>query len=847
MPCAWYQNSLKVLEMPLHLQASSQFTDSAAAAGLRALEKRVEAVPVAVYEFLQAGGVPAAITIITSEPVHMELREAAISLLIAVARKQPQALSLAFVEAKGMEAVAHLIGQGVQLRAGALTQQGAATVAAAARLLEAALEAGVQPAARAFADAGGFAALRMGIACAQLSSQLGLEVAERALGLLHRLVWAGNKSHAGPPHAALCSAVCSARAHQPVLALVYANPHIPAAAKGIEVLRTLAAATPACMRALLQANCVDTCLTVLDRADSNSNSKVARTAALLLHDALDWDPVCRADVLAKGGVATFLNVLVRDETDGAPIADVISGLLNALAEGSADITQQEGKLALHWAAQFGEMEILHKLMNGRQNLRAVDGRGNSALHLAAAAGQMDTAKLLLEAGADVRARNFAGDQPHQLTVQGNPLWETLIAELDWRACLEQPRLCQFAAAAGDASCSGQEEAWQGPADCSFLPLTGRVRIESAGIPSSSKHWFMSAIKGGRSRTAQEESRNAQQSSGGCVERLVIRADLLPGQRAPDLARALRTLLHRCYPGAVLQVDAAGSGDGGLAESSKAPQRASASYELSGDVPGRQEAAADLSSPVQEGLPRNEKPSVASIEAKPSGRPICADSAVQRRPSSALEIARRLRRAPAAGSRLQEEGQGSPSQQKPASGPAARTPPLMSYLPLAESQRKGIRPKAPPPPPPPPPLLRSYGPAAVVDATATAAAVRAGDDIRRQQETLGRGKLYAPTTQSVADKVRELELQIGLVQQLNSQGLRKDETAAETSEHVAKTGSAPVPPLPAGGPSRLLSSGGTFLPEEDTALAAQSADDKAAEARHRSDYGAKRWRRWRRWD
>lgn len=79
-------------------------------------------------------------------------------------------------EAKGMEAVAHLMGQGVQLRAGALTQQGAATVAAAARLLEATLEAGVQPAARAFADAGGFAALRMGIACAQLSSQLGLEV-----------------------------------------------------------------------------------------------------------------------------------------------------------------------------------------------------------------------------------------------------------------------------------------------------------------------------------------------------------------------------------------------------------------------------------------------------------------------------------------------------------------------------------------------------------------------------------------------------------------------------------------------------------------------------------------------
>lgn len=113
---------------------------------------------------------------------------------------------------------------------------------------------------------------------------------------------------------------------------------------------------------------------------------------------------------------------------------------------------------------------------------------------------------------------------------------------------------------------------------------------------------MSAIKGGRSRTAQKESQSqqpgqllhefqlplqchvaslddltlsldftdvdgttnstdqgrsvvsdVQQSSGGCVGRLVIRADSPPGQRAPDLARALRTLLHRCYSGATLQV------------------------------------------------------------------------------------------------------------------------------------------------------------------------------------------------------------------------------------------------------------------------------------------------------
>lgn len=208
--------------------------DNEAAAGLRALEKRVEAVPVAVYEFLQAGGVPAAVTIITSEPVHVELRDAAISLLVAVARKQPQAMFLAFMcaacpaciaiatpsqgthirsrstargsfmfrhlsalgsgvslhvmmfdrEAKGMEAVAHLVGRGVQLRAGALTCEGTATVAAGAWLLEAALEAGGQPAARAFAEAGGFVVLRMAIACGQLAGQHGTEVGTPLDGVL---------------------------------------------------------------------------------------------------------------------------------------------------------------------------------------------------------------------------------------------------------------------------------------------------------------------------------------------------------------------------------------------------------------------------------------------------------------------------------------------------------------------------------------------------------------------------------------------------------------------------------------------------------------------------------------
>ncbi len=70
-----------------------------------------------------------------------------------------------------MAAVVHLLGRGIQPRGGALTEEGAATVAAAARLLEAALNAGGQAASGAFGAAGGFAALRTALACGQLSGR----------------------------------------------------------------------------------------------------------------------------------------------------------------------------------------------------------------------------------------------------------------------------------------------------------------------------------------------------------------------------------------------------------------------------------------------------------------------------------------------------------------------------------------------------------------------------------------------------------------------------------------------------------------------------------------------------
>ena len=53
--------------------------------------------------------------------------------------------------------------------------------------------------------------------------------------------------------------------------------------------------------------------------------------------------------------------------------------------------------------------------------------------------------------------------------------------------------------------------------------------------------------GGLAEVNQEMERGVTQKGGGRVRRLVIRVDSPPDQHAPDLARAVRSLLHRCYP------------------------------------------------------------------------------------------------------------------------------------------------------------------------------------------------------------------------------------------------------------------------------------------------------------
>lgn len=108
------------------------------------------------------------------------------------------------------------------------------------------------------------------------------------------------------------------------------------ALQGMEVLRALAAASTTCMQALQQSNCIDTCLTVLDRADLNSNSNMRTTvlAALLLHDALDWDLARRqADTVSQvdGLMADSVGIRFSSLTtwNGHPMVVIIKIVLTA--------------------------------------------------------------------------------------------------------------------------------------------------------------------------------------------------------------------------------------------------------------------------------------------------------------------------------------------------------------------------------------------------------------------------------------------------------------------------------------------------------------------------------------
>ena len=68
-----------------------------------------------------------------------------------------------------------------------------------------------------------------------------------------------------------------------------------------------------------------------------------------------------------------------------------------------------GKTAMHYAAEYGNLEIAQLLIEAGANVRHRDFYKSTALHHAAVGGFVDIAKLLLVHGADINAKDKAGE------------------------------------------------------------------------------------------------------------------------------------------------------------------------------------------------------------------------------------------------------------------------------------------------------------------------------------------------------------------------------------------------------------------------------------------------------
>ncbi|HEY3910632.1 MAG TPA: ankyrin repeat domain-containing protein [Stellaceae bacterium] len=80
-------------------------------------------------------------------------------------------------------------------------------------------------------------------------------------------------------------------------------------------------------------------------------------------------------------------------------------------EGNPDMTDDQSRTGLHYAAMNGNLQILAILIKAKAKLNLEDKLGDTPLHLAAEQGQTEAAKLLLEVGAEVDPQNRDGMTP----------------------------------------------------------------------------------------------------------------------------------------------------------------------------------------------------------------------------------------------------------------------------------------------------------------------------------------------------------------------------------------------------------------------------------------------------
>ena len=111
---------------------------------------------------------------------------------------------------------------------------------------------------------------------------------------------------------------------------------------------------------------------------------------------------------AAGGAAG------EEEEEETIITVASAGLADRLKEllaeegADADVRDEEGRAALHFAAGYGELQCVKVLLDAGADINAVDSNSNTALHYAAGYGDVEAAKLLTERGADVSITNNEG-------------------------------------------------------------------------------------------------------------------------------------------------------------------------------------------------------------------------------------------------------------------------------------------------------------------------------------------------------------------------------------------------------------------------------------------------------
>jgi hypothetical protein len=124
---------------------------------------------------------------------------------------------------------------------------------------------------------------------------------------------------------------------------------------------------------------------------------------------------------------------INNVLDAAKHGD-LEALEDFIAIGKADMADDAGRRALHYAVAYNQAEAAAALLEAGADVNAQDGSGNTALHFAAGYGRGSAVRALLNVGADVRAANREGQTPVDV-VKSEPR-NPLNQEADVLAALE---------------------------------------------------------------------------------------------------------------------------------------------------------------------------------------------------------------------------------------------------------------------------------------------------------------------------------------------------------------------------------------------------------------------------